>query len=303
MKNNNRDEKNYRHMRITSALAAVAFLAGCDTLPPLLDAMTEPAELVPMTATGFTVENLPPPSRPLDVAVYAFPDLTGANSSNEDFAELSSAVTRGGAHVLTDVLTQVGKGQWFEVSERTGVDNLLREREIIERTQIAYQGGSSIPPLRFAGILIEGAIVGYDSNDVTGGIGASYLGVGSSVEHRRDIVSVSMRAVSVSTGRVLASTTTTKTVYSTLLRNGLFQFVAADEFLELESGFSRNEPELFAVREAMELAVLSLIVEGTKAGEWSFADPAAGQTVIEKFGAYERERAENPWNPSNPITN
>jgi curli production assembly/transport component CsgG len=264
--------------------------------------MVQPAELTPMTRTGLTVENLPPPARPLDVAVYAFPDLTGANTPNEDFAELSSAVTRGGAHVLTDVLTQVGKGKWFEVSERTGVDNLLRERDIIERTQVAYESGSNLPPLRFAGILIEGAIVGYDSNEVTGGIGASYLGIGTSVDHRRDIVSVSMRAVSVSSGRVLASTTTTKTVYSTLLRNGFFQFVAADEFLELESGYSRNEPEIFAVREAMELAVLSLIVEGAKKGEWSFADPAAGQAVIDKFGSYERKRIENPWMPSKPVT-
>lgn len=282
-------------MRISKLIAAFAVLAGCDSLPPVADLMTAPAELAPLTFTGLTVENLPPPSRPLDVAVYSFPDLSGANEPNENFAEISRAVTQGGAHLLVDVLSDVGNGQWFSVSERTGVDNLLREREIIERTQIAYQGGSAIPALRFAGILIEGAIVGYDSNEITGGAGASFLGIGSSVEYRQDIVTVSMRAVSVTSGRVLAATTTTKTVYSVLLRNGMFQFVAADEFLEIESGFSRNEPEIFAVREAMELAVYSLIVEGAVAGEWAFADAQQGQEVVNAFQSYERERHENPY--------
>jgi curli production assembly/transport component CsgG len=281
-------------MHIAKILISCVALTGCSSLPPLVDLMVAPAELSPLTTTGYTVENLPPPERPLDVAVYAFPDLSGSNEPEEEFASLSRAVTQGGAHLLADVLTDVGNGAWFEVSERTGIDNLLREREIIERTQVAFQGSTNIPPLRFAGTLIEGAIIGYDSNEITGGVGASFLGVGSSVEYRRDIVTVSMRAVSVSSGRVLAAATTTKTVYSVLLRNGLFQFVATDEFLEIESGFSRNEPEIFAVKEAMELGVLSLIVEGAKAGEWAFADAAQGQAVIDSFSAYERQRYENP---------
>jgi curli production assembly/transport component CsgG len=249
-----------------------------------------PAALNPLTTTGLTVESLPPPARPLDVAVYSFPDLSGSNEPEENFASLSRAVTQGGAHVLADVLTNVGRGQWFEVSERTGIDNLLRERDIIERTQIAFQGQTNLPPLRFAGTLIEGAIVGYDSNEMTGGIGASLLGVGSSVQYRHDVVTVSMRAVSVSSGRVLAATTTTKTVYSHMLRNGIFQFISSDELLELESGFSQNEPEMFAVREAMELAVYALIVEGAQAGEWAFADPVKGQQVIDAFQIYENQR-------------
>ncbi|MBT0957810.1 curli production assembly protein CsgG [Alphaproteobacteria bacterium KMM 3653] len=280
--------------RLLSLMAAIFTLAGCEMIPPIADLTTEPAELIPMTHAGSKLENLPPPTRALDVAVYAFPDLSGANEPEDEFASLSRAVTQGGAHLLVDVLSSAGGGKWFEVSERTGANNLLREREIIEKTQIAYQGRSSLPALRFAGILIEGAIVGYDSNEITGGLGASYLGIGSSVEYREDIVSVSMRAVSVSTGRVLTSTTTTKTVYSVLLRSGLFQFVAADEFLEIEAGFSRNEPEIFAVREAMELGVMALIVEGARAGEWKFKDAAAGQAIMEKFKTYEARRSARP---------
>ncbi|SEQ37810.1 curli production assembly/transport component CsgG [Loktanella sp. DSM 29012] len=277
-------------MRIAPMIAVCLVLAGCNTLPPVADVMTQPAELAPMTRTGFTVENLPPPRRPIDVAVYAFPDLSGANEPVEDFASLSRAVTQGGAHLLVDVLSDVGNGRWFAISERTGVDNLLRERQIIEQTQNAYQGVSTLPPLRFAGTLIEGAIVGYDSNDITGGVGASFLGIGSSVEYRRDVVTVSMRAVSVSNGRVLASTTTTKTVYSALVRNGLFQFTSVDKFLEIESGYSRNEPEIFAVKEALELGVLSLILDGVESGEWVFANPQQGQEILNSFKRLEEQR-------------
>ncbi|EAR51130.1 putative curli production assembly/transport component csgg precursor [Oceanicola granulosus HTCC2516] len=235
------------------------------------------------TSTGLTVERLPPPVQPLDIAVYAFPDLTGQNEPNENYSELSRAVTQGGADILTDVLAKAGNGQWFNVVERARVDNLLRERTIIEQTQTAFTGGVSLPPLRFAGTLIEGSIVGYDTNTVTGGAGARYLGIGSFNEYRKDVVTVALRAVSVSTGRVLTSVTTTKTVYSVRVQGGAFRFVAIDEILEFELGYSRNEPEIFATREAMELAVLAMIVEGAEDGQWAFADAAAGSAVIQNF--------------------
>ena len=273
-------------------LAAATFgLSACETIIPAGDIMTEPAELMPVTDTGLTLENLGPAMRMLDVAVYDFPDLTGANEPEDDYAELSRAVTQGGAHLLVDVLRDAGNGKWFDVVERTRADNLLRERQIIEQTQVAFTGQSGLPALRFAGTLIEGAIIGYDSNEITGGIGANYLGIGAFTEYREDIVTVSLRAVSVSTGRVLTSVTTTKTVYSVLSQSGLYQFVAVDEILQFESGYSRNEPEIFAVREAMELAVLAMIVEGAQDGQWAFADSAEQQRVITEFqGRYDRLR-------------
>lgn len=265
-------------------LGATVALAGC-TMPldEFKDIMPSRAEMMTISSTGWNVETLPPPSAPLDVSVYSFPDLTGQNEPNENYAEFSRAVTQGGSDLLIDVLSKAGDGQWFNVVERSRVESLLRERSIIEQTQQNYVGGSNLPPLRFSGTLIEGSIVGYDTNTLTGGIGARYLGIGIFNEYRQDVVTVALRAVSVSTGRVLTSTTTTKTIYSVLVQGGAFRFVQVDELLEAEAGYSRNEPELFAVREAMELAVLSMIVEGAVEGHWSFADQARGQQVIDDY--------------------
>jgi curli production assembly/transport component CsgG len=101
--------------------------------------------------------------------------------------------------------------------------------------------------------------------------------------YREDIVTVALRAVSVSSGRVLTSATTTKTIYSVQWQAGVFRYVAVDEILEYETGFSRNEPEIFATREAMELAVLSMIVEGASDGQWAFADANAGEEVLQSY--------------------
>lgn len=271
--------------RVGAFLALGLTVAACTTTGSARDPISSPPSLTPVTKTGLTLEALPAPARPIDVAVYNIPDLTGANQQGSDFAEFSRAVTQGAAHILVDVLTKAGGGTWFEVAERTGIDNLLRERQIIETTQRAFQGKAAqgLPALRFAGVLIEGAIVGYDSDETTGGAGGRFLGIGGNVEHRRDVVTVALRAVSVSTGRVLTSVTTTKTIYSILVRGGTFRFVSVDELLEIEAGFSKNEPEQIATREALELAVISLIIEGAKSGQWTFADTAAGKAIINEY--------------------
>ena len=58
--------------------------------------------------------------------------------------------------------------------------------------------------------LIEGGIVGYDSNTQSGGA-ARYFGIGVSEQYRVDQVTVSMRIVSVQT-EILLSTNVTKTI-------------------------------------------------------------------------------------------
>lgn len=273
-------------MIVLRSLLGVAMglgLSACSTSIPATDPSTAPAELMPITATGVTLERIPAPTHKLDVAVYEFADLTGATEPQDEFATNSRAVTQGGAHLLADVLSSAGGGEWFNVIERAGLENLLQERQIIEATAKNYGRANTLPPLRFAGIVIEGAIVGYDSSEKTGGAGARYLGVGSFGEYRQDVVTIALRAVSVSNGRVLTSTTTTKTIYSMVVQSGLFRFTAVDEILEIEWGYSRNEPEIFAVREALELAVLSMIIEGAESGQWSFADNAAGAEVIDSY--------------------
>ena len=267
-----------------AALASSLALSGCIDAGSKLDALSEPAKLTPATKTGVALNQLPPPTQKLDVAIYALPDLTGQNKPNDNFAEFSRALTQGGAQLLTDVLTKAGGGNWFNVVERTDLQSLLQERQIIQNTRTAVYGakGGGMPPLRFAGVIIDGGIIGYDTNETTGGLGANYLGIGGDTQYRRDIVTVALRAVSVTTGRVLASVTTTKTIYSVQLEGSAFKFVGVDQLLQIEAGVTRNAPVTLGVQEGIELAVYSLIFEGVKNGLWQFQDPTAG----EKFMAY-----------------
>jgi curli production assembly/transport component CsgG len=123
----------------------------------------------------------------------------------------------------------------------------------------------------FAGVIVEGAIVGYDSNTLTGGAGARYLGIGPSTRYTEDVITVSMRAVSVKSGEVLTSTAVTKTVLSTSTNLGVFKFIeAGTENVELEIGNSQNEPVNHAVRLAIQAAVVEMIKEGAENGYWAF---------------------------------
>lgn len=256
-------------------------LGGCIT-GSADDPMAHPATLVPNTKTGIVLDSLPGPRRKLDVTVYNFPDLTGQNKPNDNFAEFSRALTQGAGAVLIDVLTKAGGGAWFNVVERNDLQPLLQERQIIQNTRTAAEGDKapSLPPLRFAGILLEGGVVGYDSDESTGGIGANYLGVGPNIQYRQDIITVALRAVSVQSGRVLASVTTTKTIYSLQIQGSAVMFAAVDELLQAELGFTKNSPATLGVREGVQLAVYALIFEGVKNNLWQFKDKAAGDAFM-----------------------
>jgi len=269
------------------ALACV--LAGCAP-GSADDPLSRAATMIQATTTGIVLEKLPPPVRPLDVAVYSFPDLTGQNKENDNFAEFSHALTQGGADILTDVATKAGGGRWFNVVERAGLQSLLQERQIIQNTRNSIFGkkAEGLPALRFAGIILQGGVIGYDTNQTTGGLGANYLGIGGTTNYREDVVTVALRAVSVSTGRVVASVTTTKTIYSVLLDGSIFKFVAVDKLLQIEGGFTRNAPITLGVREAVQLAVYSLIFEGVKNNLWQFQDAVAGRTFMAELDAQQR---------------
>jgi curli production assembly/transport component CsgG len=274
----------YLSLGIATAAMLSLSLGGCVT-GSVNDPMAHPATMVPDTKTGIVLDSLPSPTRKLDVSVYNFPDLTGQNKPNDNFAEFSRALTQGGGAVLTDVLTKAGGGAWFNVVERNDLQPLLQERQIIQNTRTAADGdkATSLPPLRFAGILLEGGIIGYDSDETTGGIGANYLGIGLDSQYRQDIVTVALRAVSVQSGRVLASVTTTKSVYSVLVHGTAFQFAAVDQLLQAELGFTKNAPATLAVREGVQLAVYALIFEGVKNHLWQFKDRPAGEAFMREL--------------------
>src|SRR5258707_2800691 len=227
-----------RHLRSIAAMAVLSLnLGGCMT-GSAQDPLARPAVLVADTKTGIVLESLPAPRRKLDVSVYNFPDLTGQNKPNDNFAEFSRALTQGASAVLIDVLTKAGEGDWFNVVERNDLQPLLQERQIIQNTRTAAEGDKapSLPPLRFAGILLEGGVIGYDSAETTGGIRANYLGIGADTQYRQDIITVALRAVSGQNGPVAASVTTTKTIYSVQVHCSALQFSPIDPVLQSALG-------------------------------------------------------------------
>jgi len=132
-----------------------------------------------------------------------------------------------------------------------------------------------------AGIILEGGIIGYDSNIRSGGNGARFLGIGGSQQYRVDEVTVSLRLISISSGEVLMTNAVTKTIYSTAHNVGVLRFVdAGTKALELENGAAINEPTTYAVRVAIEQAVYELITEGQRKGLWSYRRVEEKQNVV-----------------------
>ena len=263
--------------------------------------------LNPITPVNMSLRTLPPPERRVAVAVYGYTDQTGQFKPAEAVQQLSRAVTQGATSVLIKALQDAGDGSWFTVVERERLENLLKERRIITDMRMRYLNektvnAQALPPLLFAGILLEGGIIGFDSNTRTGGIGARYLGIGGDIKYKEDTVTIYLRAISTKTGEVLVSTVSHKTVCSYGIQGGAFKFVSIDEILEAEAGITRNEPEQLAVQQAIEKAVHAMIVEGSARGLWAFANKAYQQDLIYRYDAeqasYRHAQAKTPAGPT-----
>lgn len=215
----------------------------------------------------------------ITIAVYNFLDKTGQRKPADKIANLSSAVTQGSEVWVINGLKEVGGGTWFTVVERVGLDNLIKERQLIRNTREVYEkelpdGPTPLKPMVFAGLILEGGIVGYDSNVAVGGAGARYLGIGIQDEYRIDTVTVVMRVVSVSTGKVLMSIATEKTIASYRQGADVFKFLdLGTKLVESEIGWSVNEPVNYAVRAAIEAGIIELIYEGERKNYWKFKKP------------------------------
>jgi curli production assembly/transport component CsgG len=220
------------------------------------------------------LENLPPAEKKPIVAVYEFQDLTGQRKSVQNIASFSTAVTQGGTEMLIDALKAAGDGTWFRVVERKGIDHLVRERQIIrsgreEAAKVLGEEAPKLGPMLFAGMIIEGGIIGYDSNIMTGGRGARTLGIGGSRQYRQDQVTVSLRAVSVLTGEVLLNVQAKKTIFSYGSSGDIFRFIEqGTQLIEFEDGTGKNESVTYSVRTAIEAAVLELVNQGDERGLW-----------------------------------
>ena len=255
---------------------------GSGLLPPRPGAVTE---------ASIKLRDLPPPAAPVAVAVYGYGDQTGQMkpvAPTATVAPLSRAVTQGATSILIKALQDAGSGGWFTVVERERLDNLLKERRIIADMRQRYLGEQivnpeALPPLLFAGVLLDGGIIGYDSNTKTGGIGANYLGIGGDASYSEDTVTVYLRGTSVKSGQVLLSVVATKKILSYGLDGNAFRYVTFNRILQAEAGFTRNEPGSLAVEQAIEQAVLQFIIEGSARGLWAFRDKSFQSSIIEDY--------------------
>jgi len=221
------------------------------------------------------LKNVPIPQVSPVVAVYptAFTDQTGQRKSNSEFALFSTAITQQPNALLIRALKHAGNGKFFRVVERVGLDNLTKERQLIrsarEQTATDEEKKKALRPLLFAGILIEGAVISYEANLESGGIGARYLGIGNSVQYREDNITVSLRMVSVATGEVLLEVLSQKTIFSYGKSEDVFRFIEANtELVEIELGNARNESSTIALMKAIEGGVLEIVKSGYDRGFW-----------------------------------
>ena len=237
----------------------------------------------------------------MTIAVYSFQDKTGQRKPADNIANLSSAVTQGSEVWVIKALSEVGNETWFDTVERVGMDNLIKERQLIRNTRQTYEkdlpnGPRELKPMVFAGLILEGGIIGYDSNIAVGGVGARYLGVGAQTEYRVDTVTVVMRLVSVSTGKVLLSIATEKTIASSRSGADIFKFLdLRTKLIESETGYSVNEPTNYAVRAAIEAGVVQLVYEGEIKGLWKFKDETRYKGGIPKIRPLPMKDALKKW--------
>lgn len=213
---------------------------------------------------------MPKPKEQIVVGVYKFKDQTGQYKATDQGSTFSTAVTQGATSILLKALED---SKWFVPIERENLGNLLNERNIIRSTRQEYAttanpNDSQLTPLLFAGVLLEGGIISYDTNIITGGFGARYFGAGASTRYRQDRISIYLRLVSTSNGKILNTVYVSKTILSQSVDANLFKYVNIKRLLEVETGFTRNEPIQLAVTEAIEKAVEGLIVDGIKENLW-----------------------------------
>lgn len=264
-------------------------LASCGTYfnQPLSKQDARIGETSPFTNA---LEQLPQPQEKVVVGVYNFKDQTGQYKSVENGSSFSTAVTQGGTSILIKALED---SRWFTPIERENLSNLLNERNIIRSTRQEYTGTKSgkspVPPLLFAGVLLEGGVVSYDTNILTGGFGARYFGAGGSTQYKQDRITVYLRAISTSSGKILKTVYVSKTILSQAIDASLFRYVNFQRLLEVETGYTKNEPVQLAVKEAIEKAVESLIIEGIDGDIWQAAQKEEGEQLVEQ---YKKDKAE-----------
>ena len=269
--------------RTALALAVIA-LAGCSTVRPFGDVGIKDQPKESLTVIK-AIDTLPAPDGPkISVAVYSFKDLTGQRKNSQTLSLFSTAVTQGAEAYLIKSLSEAGNRQWFTVVERANLDNLLKERQMIKQTREIYEGANAkiLPPLTLAGVILEGGIIDYNSNVLTGGTGVAIFGIGPYTQYTQDQVVISLRLVSVQTGEVLTSVTIEKNLLSTMDGATAMKFFNQNtQTFEFDSSQSFNEPGNYALRSAIEQGIVELVKKGERQGLWKFKTSVVNPTPVE----------------------
>ncbi|ANF49692.1 curli production assembly protein CsgG [Chryseobacterium glaciei] len=283
----------YTYTRIFFCAVMLCVIQACSSLFGL---PSNPEKSTMGENTSYTAElkNLPLPKEKVVIGVYKFRDQTGQYKPSENGNNWSTAVPQGTTTILIKALED---SKWFIPIERENIANLLNERQIIRSTRQEYlkdaeKNSQALPPLLYAGILLEGGVISYDSNIMTGGLGARYFGIGASTQYRQDRITIYLRAVSTLNGEILKTVYTSKTILSTSVNGSFFRYIDTERLLEAEVGMTQNEPVQLAVSEAIEKSVKSLIVEGIRDKIWgkSVDNTVDYQALIDN---YNREQEQN----------
>ncbi len=268
-------------MRSLFLFMMIFALTGCLTAPP--DQAAKPT-LLPRAQSYQDLTNLPPARGKIFVSVYNIQDETG-QFKPYPASNFSTAVPQSATAMLVSALKD---SKWFIPLERQGLQNLLNERKIIRAAQengsVAENNARALSSLVAANILIEGSIIGYESNVKSGGVGARYFGIGASTQYQLDQIAVNLRAVDVNTGEVLSSVNTSKTILSYEVQAGVFRFVDYQRLLEGELGYTTNEPVMLCLMSAIETGVIYLVNDGISRNLWQLQNPQdAKAPVLEKY--------------------
>jgi curli production assembly/transport component CsgG len=274
-----------RIFKLSTIVLAAAVLMGCaSAVRPLGKIGIEDVPRVTETIQK-EIDTLPAPDGPkIAVAVYGFKDMTGQRKNSTTLSLFSTAVTQGAESYLIKSLQEAGNRQWFTVVERVNLDNLLKERQMIKQTREIYEGANAkmLPPLALAGVILEGGIIDYNSNVLTGGTGFAVLGIGPYTQYTQDQVVISMRLVSVQTGEILTSVTIEKNLLSTKDGATAVRFYnQGTRSFEFDSSQTFNEPGNYALRSAIEQGIIELIKSGKNLGLWKYKE-ASNELVQQK---------------------
>lgn len=287
--------RTYTYTRIFFCSFLLCILQACSSIFGLPSDPEKPT-MGEVTASTAELKKLPLPKEKIVVGVYKFRDQTGQYKPSENGNNWSTAVPQGTTTILIKALED---SRWFVPIERENIANLLNERQIIRSTRQEYikdadKNTQALPPLLYAGILLEGGVISYDSNILTGGLGARYFGIGASTQYRQDRITIYLRAVSTLNGEILKTVYTSKTILSTSVNGSFFRYIDTERLLEAEVGLTQNEPIQLAVTEAIEKAVKSLIVEGIQDKIWGKAieDTTAYQALIKEYNKEQEHNTE-----------